>query len=128
MFNNLFSVYYFKIFHIIRYPTQKSAKIQLRQGSFYFMEALLKEGGGGDHLSVGVKLPGRFTRPKPLPKNYLFVNSPGMSITSMQVQYYLNILSRQRQCRSIMTVMGIYFIYIVSCGGPVSIPFSNTSF
>ena len=60
-----------------RYPSQKSAKIQLRQGSFYFMEALLKEGGGGDHLSVAMKRPGGYG-PTPISKNYLFAKRPGM--------------------------------------------------
>ena len=70
---------YYKLYisPLYRYPSQKSAKIQLRQGSFYFMEALMKEGGGGDHLSVAMKRPGGYG-PTPISKNYLFVKLPGI--------------------------------------------------
>lgn len=34
-----------------------SKPIQLEQNKVYFMQALLKDTGGGDHLSVKVKLP-----------------------------------------------------------------------
>ena len=30
----------------------------LAAGKSYFIKALMKEGGGGDHLSVGVRYPG----------------------------------------------------------------------
>ena len=72
----------FNMYAICRYPTQKSAKIQLLQGSFYFMEALLKEGGGGDHLSVAMKRPGGFG-PEPISKSYLFAKLPGVYIVIM---------------------------------------------
>ena len=36
---------------------QYSEMIHLDAGRVYFMKALLKEGGGGDHIQVGVKLP-----------------------------------------------------------------------
>lgn len=37
----------------------------------------MKEGGGGDHLSVAVKRPGGYG-PKRISKNYLFAKLPGM--------------------------------------------------
>ena len=41
-----------------RYPKRQVSKpVQLQQGKVYFMQAILKEGAGGDHLSVKVKLP-----------------------------------------------------------------------
>lgn len=40
-----------------KYGTQKSATIQLEAGKKYYIEALHKEGGGGDHLSVAWTLP-----------------------------------------------------------------------
>lgn len=41
-----------------RYPKKQISKpVQLQQGKVYFMQAIAKEGGGGDHLSVKVKLP-----------------------------------------------------------------------
>ena len=41
-----------------RFPKRQiSPVIQLQQGKVYFMQAIVKEGGGGDHLSVKVKLP-----------------------------------------------------------------------
>jgi hypothetical protein len=47
-------------------PTQKSAPIVLTAGRRYYIEALQKEGGGQDHLSVGWTLPdGTDERPIP---------------------------------------------------------------
>ena len=46
------------MFYNNRFPNRQIAKpIQLQQGKVYFMQALLKEIGGGDHLTVKVKLP-----------------------------------------------------------------------
>jgi hypothetical protein len=46
------------------YPEQKSSLITLQAGTKYYIEAIEKEGGGGDHLSVGWQLPGgTFERP-----------------------------------------------------------------
>lgn len=45
-------------------PEQKSAAITLQAGTKYYIEAVHKEGGGGDHLAVGWQLPGgSFERP-----------------------------------------------------------------
>ncbi len=40
-----------------RYPTQKSALINLQAGQRYYIEALHVEGGGGDNLAVAWQLP-----------------------------------------------------------------------
>ncbi|HZH66794.1 MAG TPA: PA14 domain-containing protein, partial [Flavisolibacter sp.] len=40
-----------------RYGTQKSVAIALEGGKKYYIEALQKEGDGGDHLSVGWQMP-----------------------------------------------------------------------
>ena len=40
-----------------KYPSQKSAQITLQAGQKYYIEALQKEGGGGDNLSVQWQLP-----------------------------------------------------------------------
>lgn len=42
-----------------KYATQKSAPITLVGGARYYIEALMKEGGGGDNLSVGWLKPGQ---------------------------------------------------------------------
>jgi hypothetical protein len=43
---------------------QRSAAILLQAGNRYYIEALHKEGGGGDHISVGVQFPnGTMERP-----------------------------------------------------------------
>ena len=39
--------------------SQTSAPFTLQAGSRYFVEVLMKEGGGGDHVSVGWTLPGQ---------------------------------------------------------------------
>ena len=46
-----------------KYPTQKSAgpPITLTAGQRYYVEALQKEGGGGDNLAVGWAKPGEST-------------------------------------------------------------------
>ena len=49
-----------------KYATQKSASISLVGGKKYYVEALLKEASGGDHLAVGWQLPtGALERPIP---------------------------------------------------------------
>ena len=47
-----------------KYTTQRSAPIHLVSGMRYYVEALLKEASGADHLSVGWQLPdGKLERP-----------------------------------------------------------------
>lgn len=49
-----------------RYPTQQSELVWLEAGQSYWIEALVKEDGGGDHLSVGWQQPdGTLERPLP---------------------------------------------------------------
>ena len=43
------------------------------------MEALLKEGGGADHIAVGVKLPSGALQ-KPISQEDLYIRPPGMSV------------------------------------------------
>jgi hypothetical protein len=71
-------------FPISRYSTQKSARVDLQEGGIYFLEALLKEGRGGDHVSVGVRLPGGIME-APISTESLFVKPPGMS---RDLQYF----------------------------------------
>ena len=44
-----------------KYTAQKSAAITLTAGEVYYIEALHKEGGGGDRLGVGWAKPGEST-------------------------------------------------------------------
>ncbi len=44
-----------------RFITQKSLAVSLVQGKSYYIEALMKEGEGGDNLAVGWALPGQPT-------------------------------------------------------------------
>jgi hypothetical protein len=47
-------------------PGQQSAPVQLEAGRFYYIEALHKEGQGGDNIAVGWRLPdGTLERPIP---------------------------------------------------------------
>jgi hypothetical protein len=41
-----------------KYPTQQSVAITLAANQKYYIEALMKEGAGGDHVSVGWRVPG----------------------------------------------------------------------
>jgi hypothetical protein len=53
-----------------RNPCQKSAPVMLMAGKRYYIEALQKEGGGDDHLSVGWTLPDG-TEERPIPGSRL---------------------------------------------------------
>ncbi len=52
-------------------PTQKSAAIALTANTKYYVEALLKEDGGGDNLSVSWQVPGNSWTQLPIPATYL---------------------------------------------------------
>ncbi|HEY9171019.1 MAG TPA: PA14 domain-containing protein, partial [Verrucomicrobiae bacterium] len=53
-----------------KYPaTQQSAPIQLAAGQTYYVEAIYKEGGGGDHCAVAWRLPGSTAEPEIVPGN-----------------------------------------------------------
>jgi hypothetical protein len=57
------------------YPEQQSALIFLQEGQSYYMSVLLKEGGGGDHLSVQMVTPSGATEtPMSASHFYLTVN------------------------------------------------------
>jgi hypothetical protein len=61
-----------------KHPSQKSGKIRLEARKGYYVEALLKEGVGGDHLTVGwVRPDGRDERPIPGNCLALEAGSPG---------------------------------------------------
>ena len=53
-----------------KYPSQKSVVINLNAGQKYYIEALHKEGGGGDNLAVGWDLPDG-TQERPIPGSRL---------------------------------------------------------
>jgi len=56
-------------------PSQKSQTIKLEAGKKYYIEARHKEGGGGDHLSVGWQLPGG-AQERPIPGTRLSPATP----------------------------------------------------
>ena len=62
------------IFVIFRHGSQKSIPIRLIRRRVYYMEALMKEGGGGDHISVAMRMRGRII---PIPSRYLYLIPPG---------------------------------------------------
>ncbi|MES2731657.1 MAG: Ig-like domain-containing protein [Bacteroidota bacterium] len=70
-----------------KYANQQSALITLQAGQRYYIEALHKEGSGGDNLGVGWQLPDG-TYERPIPGNRLspfvaFVNvAPTVNLTS----------------------------------------------
>lgn len=61
-----------------KYSSQKSVTIPLQVGKKYYIEALHKEGGGGDNISVGWQLPDG-TVQAPLPGRYLASYDPTSS-------------------------------------------------
>lgn len=54
-----------------KFPEQKSVKITLEAGRPYYIEALMKEGGGGDNLAAAWELPGTATGPVVIDGQYL---------------------------------------------------------
>ena len=64
-----------------RYPAnQVSGPIKLNKGRVYFMQAFVKEGAGGDHISVGVKLPNKKME-RPIQSANLFIGPNGKPMT-----------------------------------------------
>ncbi len=53
--------------------------MRLERGGVYYMEALMKEDVGGDHLSIAVSRP-RSRLPKIIPRRDLYLKPPGMMI------------------------------------------------
>jgi hypothetical protein len=68
-----------------KYSTQKSAAITLTQGQRYYVEALQKEGVGGDNLAVGWAKPGESTSApsEVIPGSVLSPFSGGGSATTL---------------------------------------------
>jgi hypothetical protein len=54
--------------------TQQSASVFLQAGYYYYIRALMKEGGGGDNLAVRWQLPDG-TLEEPIPAERIFVNT-----------------------------------------------------
>ena len=70
-----------------KYTSQHSGAVSLVAGRRYYIEALLKEATGGDHLAVGWQLPnGVFERPIPAERLIMFEsptnNNPSVKITN----------------------------------------------
>lgn len=72
--------YNFIVSLLFRNRAQRSVPIRLIRGRVYYIEALMKEGGGGDHISVGVKM--RRTV-KPIPRKYLYLVPPSKKIEKL---------------------------------------------
>ena len=67
----------------------------------------MKEGKGGDHLSVAVKLPGR-SRPRQISKEDVYVKPPGKFLSKALLYYTVlgaapfTVLERLEQCSGII--------------------------
>lgn len=71
------------VFISLRYSWQKSRPVRLERGGVYFLEVLMKEDVGGDHLSVAVRKP-RKRRPAIIAQRDLYVKPPGMTRHGVQ--------------------------------------------
>lgn len=60
-----------------KYPAQRSQSVTLEAGAIYYIEALHKESGGGDHVSVAWLLPGQTNR-SVIPGDYLSPFAPAL--------------------------------------------------
>jgi hypothetical protein len=61
-----------------KYPEQQSAPITLTGGATYYIEALQKEGGGGDNLAAGWSIPGGAVE-QPIPGARLSAVDPALA-------------------------------------------------
>jgi photosystem II stability/assembly factor-like uncharacterized protein len=61
-----------------KYPSQQSSVIKLYGGKKYYIEALLKESTGNDHVAVGWQLPGGVLE-RPIPGNRLLPSGNNIS-------------------------------------------------
>jgi RHS repeat-associated protein len=62
------------------HPSQQSDTVQLKAGQRYYIEALQKEGAGGDNLAVGWQLPGgSIDAERPIPSNRLSTDALNLS-------------------------------------------------
>lgn len=64
-------------------PNQRSTNITLTAGQRYYIDALQKEGGGGDNLAVRWQLPNSVIE-EPIPNNRLIVYGLGPPVISQQ--------------------------------------------
>ena len=81
-----------------KYATQKSVAITLTAGQLYYVEALMKEGTGGDNMAVGWAKPGQATTTpsEVIPGSQLLSNYSGCTGTDStdkpcSIKYWTNI-------------------------------------
>jgi hypothetical protein len=67
---------------------QTSKEVELKHGAAYLLTALLKEHGGKDHLSVGIKYPTGDVE-KPMSKKYLYLSKFACSSFIMFIYNYM---------------------------------------
>jgi hypothetical protein len=67
-----------------KFTTQKSAAVTLQAGTNYYIEALMKEGDGGDNLAVGWAKPGQVTTApaEVIPGSALIPAAPGTTVVN----------------------------------------------
>ena len=70
-----------------RYATQRSLPVELEAGGLYYMEALMNEGNGGDHLTVGWRRPsdGDGEGPSEVLHCAYFAELPSVAVTGVSV-------------------------------------------
>jgi hypothetical protein len=67
-----------------KFMQQKSVGVHLEEGKYYYIMALMKEGGGGDNLAVGWQLPDG-TLDRPVSGQHLFTKSTGYLHTNFSI-------------------------------------------
>ena len=72
-----------------KYPEQQSTTINLTAGQRYYVEALMKEGGGGDNLAVGWRLPDN-TLERPISQQYLLPWDGGIQSQTITFPFIAN--------------------------------------
>ena len=71
-----------EVFTIHRYAKQQKSKtVKLKEGGCYYISAAMREGGGGDNLSIGVRFP-RGKRQWPMSGQYIFTGCPSKYIVA----------------------------------------------
>jgi hypothetical protein len=103
-----------KVFSGISGTPQKSALIPLIKDHFYYVEALMKEGGGGDHIRVQWQIPGGPLE-SPIANTHLFPVPPSGTLPS-EYSLYEPFTSIKRGALGWKREAGVGTLYLESEG------------
>lgn len=102
-----------------RFSSQQSVPVYLVAGNRYYIEALHKEGTGGDHLAVGWQLPSG-ARERPIPGSRLSPYSEGSVINAWTWNFGDGNSSAEREPTYTYAASGEYQVQLIASTGKCS--------